>query len=70
MGVTSIRLNEEDKKILEYLKKHYHCDTSTLFKKSLRELFETIKDQEIIEEFEEREKAGQTKFLTIDTIIQ
>ena len=66
MGVTSIRLNEEDKKILEYLKKYYHCDTSTLFKRSLRELFETIKDQEVIEDFEKREKAGHTKFFTID----
>ena len=53
MAVISVRFNEKEEKILELLKKYYNCDTSNLLKKSLLELYEEIKDSEIIEEFED-----------------
>jgi len=70
MGVTSIRFNKEEEKIINYLKKYLHCDTSTLLKKSLWELYEELKDREIIEEFERSEEEGKVSFNTIDKIIR
>jgi hypothetical protein len=69
MAVTSVRFNAKEEKILKILKKHYGCDASTLIKKSLWELYEDIKDREIIDAFEKKEKKGKNKFETIDEII-
>lgn len=69
MAVTSVRFNAKEEKILNILKKHYGCDASTLIKKSLWELYEDIKDREIIETFEKKEKSGKAKFATIDEIL-
>ena len=69
MAVISVRFNEKEEKILELLKKYYNCDTSNLVKKSLLELYEEIKDSEIIEEFEAKEKALETEFIKIDDIL-
>ncbi len=70
MGVTSIRFNKEEEKVINYLKKYLHCDTSTLLKKSLWELYEELKDREIIEEFEKSEKEGKVSFSTIGEILK
>ena len=70
MGVTSVRFNKKEEKIIDYLKKHINCDTSTLLKKSLWELYEELKDREIIEEFEKSEKKGKVSFNTIDKILK
>ncbi len=70
MGVTSIRLNEKEEKILNYLKEYFHCDSSTLLKRSLFELYEDLKDRERIEDFERREKNGKTKFVNFDELIK
>ena len=70
MGVTSVRFNKREEKIINYLKEHLNCDTSTLLKKSLWELYEDLKDKEIIEDFEKNENNGQIGFNTIDEILK
>jgi len=70
MGVTSVRFNKREEKIINYLKEHLNCDTSTLLKKSLWELYEDLKDKEIIEDFEKNENNGQVGFNTIDEILK
>ncbi len=69
MAITSVRFNAKEEKILKLLKKHYNCDASTLLKKSLWDLYEDIKDREIIEEFEKKEDKSKTEFLAIEDII-
>ena len=69
MAVTSVRFNKKEEKVLDYLKDHFHCDTSSLLKKSLWELYEELKDKEIIEEFEKNEEKSNIKFNSIDNII-
>jgi hypothetical protein len=69
MAVTSVRFNAREEKILKILKKHYNCDASTLLKKSLWDLYEDIKDSEIINDFEKREKGLKTKFVTIEELL-
>ena len=56
--------------LINYLKEHPNCDTSTLLKKSLLELYEELKDREIIEDFEKDEKDGKVSFNTIDEILK
>ena len=69
MGVTSVRFNDKELKILDALKKHYNCDSSTLIKRSLFELYEVLKDKERISAFEKKEASGEAGFFTIDEII-
>ncbi len=68
MGVTSIRLNSKEEKLLKFLKDYYNCDTSTLLKKSLMDMYEDIRDKEIIEKFEKKESKGKTKFVSFEDI--
>ena len=70
MGVTSIRLNKKEEKLLNYLKEHYNCDTSTLLKKTLYEMYEDIKDKESIDDFEKRHEEGKTFFSTFDELFE
>jgi hypothetical protein len=69
MAVVSVRFNTKEEKILKILKKYYHCDSSSLLKKTLWDLYEEIKDRDIVDEFENREKASKTKFVKIDDIL-
>ena len=69
MAVISIRFNSKEEKILEILKKYYECDSSSLVKKSLLDLYEEIKDREIIEQYEAREKISKSKFVKIEDIL-
>ena len=69
MAVTSLRLNNNEQKVLNYLKEHFHCDASTILKKSLMEMYEVLQDQEVIENFEKFEKDGKADFRSFDDII-
>lgn len=70
MAVISIRFNPKEEKILEELKKYYNCDSSNLIKKSLFDLYEEIKDREIIEEFESKEASSESGFVKIEDIFE
>jgi len=69
MGVISVRLNEEEDKILRRLADYYGLEKSALIKKSLYELYESMVDLEFIEQFERREEEGETSFVTADEIL-
>lgn len=69
MAVVSVRFNDKEIKILKMLKKYYNCDYSSLLKVSLWDLYEEIKDKEIIEEFEKKEKTSKANFIKIEDII-
>jgi hypothetical protein len=69
MAVISVRFNSKEEKILKTLKNYYNCDSSNLIKRTLLDLYEEIKDREIIEQFEIREKASESGFAKIEDII-
>ena len=56
MAVVSVRLNKEEEKILSFLSDYFHEDKSTLFKKSMLELYEDVKDIKFIEDHIENKK--------------
>ncbi|MCX6384522.1 MAG: DUF6290 family protein [Actinobacteria bacterium] len=69
MAVISVRFNSKEEKILETLKKYFNCDSSNLLKRSLWDLYEEIKDREIIEQYEAREKISKSGFIKIEDIL-
>ena len=50
MAVVSVRLNKDEEKILSFLADYFHEDKSSLFKKSMYELYEDIQDIKYIED--------------------
>jgi hypothetical protein len=70
MAVISVRFNSREEKILKTLKDYYNCDSSSLIKKTLLDLYEEIKDKEIIEQYELREKTSKTGFVKVEDIIE
>jgi hypothetical protein len=69
MGVISVRLNEEEEKIIEYLAEEYDEDKSTLIKHSLKEMFEDIIDKRVIDEYEVSEKKKKPKFIDAKALL-
>jgi len=69
MAVISVRFNSKEEKILKTLKNYYNCDSSSLVKRTLLDLYEEIKDREIIEQFEIREKSAKSGFVKFEDII-
>lgn len=66
MGVTSVRFNDTEEKVLEYLRRVFHADTPAILKKASWELYEDHQDRGIVEAFEVREAAGAIEFCAID----
>ncbi len=70
MSIVSIRLNNDDKKKLDYLTNSLHKDKSTIIKNSLNNLYEDLIDLDYINDFEQEEKEGQVSFISADEIIK
>jgi Arc/MetJ-type ribon-helix-helix transcriptional regulator len=70
MAIISLRLNKNEEDMVNFLSEYYEQDKSSLIKYSLKELYEDIKDKQIINEFEKKEKKGKTKFVDSDEIIK
>ena len=64
MAVVSVRLNEEEEKILNYLSEYMHEDKSTLFKKALYEMYEDIQDIKFIEAYIGKTQKKHPKFIS------
>ena len=70
MAVISLRLNQAEEKMVDYLSDYYEQDKSSLIKYSLKELYEDIIDKKFINEFERKEKKGKVKFVDSNEIIK
>ena len=70
MGVISVRLNNDEEKILKKLSDHFHEDKSALIKKSLFELYENVLDLNEIKKFEAKEKRGKVSFSSAEDILK
>lgn len=70
MGVISVRLNKDEDRMLKCLSEHFNADKSTLIKRSLFELYETMRDNEVIDAFEIGEDRGRVSFFTSEDILK
>jgi len=69
MAVISIRLNEEEEKMVSFLSNQYEKDKSSLIKYSLREMYEDFIDNRIIDQFEIEEDKNIQNLLSAEDII-
>ena len=67
MAVVSVRLNKNEEKILSFLANYFHEDKSSLFKKSMYELYENIQDIKYIEEHIENKE--NQEFISADDLL-
>jgi Arc/MetJ-type ribon-helix-helix transcriptional regulator len=70
MAVISLRLNQSEEDMVNFLSDYYEQDRSSLIKYSLKELYEDIIDRQVITEYETKEKSGNVKFVNSDEIIK
>jgi predicted DNA-binding protein len=64
MAVISLRLNQQETEMIDFLSSHYEQDKSALIKYSLRELYEDIVDREFITNYEKRENKRGISFIS------
>jgi hypothetical protein len=69
MAVISLRLNQNEEKMVDYLSNYYEQDKSALIKYSLKELYEDIIDKQIINDYETKEKENETTFIDSGDIV-
>jgi hypothetical protein len=70
MAVISLRLNQNEESMVNFLTRYYDQDKSSLIKYSLKELYEDIIDKQTITEYETKEKAGEVKFVDSNEIMK
>jgi predicted transcriptional regulator len=70
MAVVSIRLNKKEERVLDYLADYYHEDKSTLFKKSLFELYEDIQDIKLVKKYIKKAKKQKPEFITAEELLE
>jgi len=70
MAIITLRFNEEEEKILDLLVKYFDADKSKILKEAMWDKFEDLRDREIIDGFEKKERAGKAKFATADDLIK
>ena len=70
MAVISLRLNQNEEDMVNFLANYYEQDKSSLIKYSLRELYEDLMDRQVILEYEVKEKKGEINFIDSNEIIK
>ncbi|MEL7557171.1 MAG: DUF6290 family protein [bacterium] len=68
MAIISVRLNEEKEKMVSLLADELEKDKSRLIKHSLREMYEDMIDNKVIDQFEKIEKKRKPKFVNVEKI--
>lgn len=68
MALVTLRLNEQEEKILDLLVRHSGQDKSKVLKDALWDMFEDLRDRELIEDYESRSRAGKVEFATADDL--
>jgi hypothetical protein len=63
MAIISLRLNQTEEKMVNFLVDYYEQDRSSLLKYSLKELYEDIIDKQVLDEYEAKEKKGKIKLI-------
>ena len=69
MAVISIRLNEEEERMVSFLSNQYEKDKSSLIKYSLKEMYEDFLDNKIIDQYEIEENNKPFNFLSAEDIL-
>ena len=69
MAVVSVRLNEKEEEILNYLTEYFHEEKSSLLKKSMFELYEDIQDIKFMDNYLEKKGFDKKNFISGDDLL-
>ncbi|MDA3950478.1 MAG: DUF6290 family protein [Spirochaeta sp.] len=69
MAVVSVRLNEQEEKVLEYLTEYFHEEKSSLLKKSMFELYEDTQDIRFVDTYLEEKGLRKENFVSADDLL-
>lgn len=69
MAIVTLRLNQEEEKILRLLVKHLDQDKSKILKEAMWDKFEELRDRELIEGYEKKNRAGKVRFESADGLL-
>jgi predicted DNA-binding protein len=70
MAIVTLRLNDEEEKILDLLVNYYDADKSKILKEAMWDKFEDLRDREIIENFEKKNQTGKVQFSSADDLLK
>lgn len=70
MAVVSVRLNEQEEKILDCLVEELHEEKSTLFKKALIEMYEDHQDIKFIDNYIQKSRKKKPTFISADELLK
>ena len=68
MAVISVRLNQEEERILNHLSEYLHEDKSTLLKKSLYERYEDVQDLKFVDRYIKKSLKKASRFVSADDL--
>jgi hypothetical protein len=68
MAIVSIRLNDKEEEVLEYLTEYFHEEKSSLLKKSMFELYEDIQDIKFVDTYFEKKGFNKKNFISADKL--
>src|SRR4051812_1023333 len=69
MAIVTLRMSEDEEKIVDMLVRYFDQDKSKILKDALWDKFEDLRDRELVEEFEARSAAGKVEFGSADAIL-
>lgn len=69
MAIITLRLSDQEEKVLELLVRHFDQDKSKVLKDALWDMFEDLRDRELIEDFEKKLRAGKVEFVSADDFV-
>ena len=70
MAVISVRLNDEEEKMVSFLSAQFEKDKSSLIKYSLKQMYEDFMDNQVIDQFEKKEMGEPLSFVSADDILK
>ena len=68
MAVVSVRLNEKEEEVLNYLTDYFHEEKSSLLKKSMFDLYEDIQDIKFVDNYLEKKGFDKKNFVSADEL--
>lgn len=69
MAVVSVRLNEKEEEVLNYLTEYFHEEKSSLLKKSMFDLYEDIQDIKFVDNYIEKKGLNMKNFVSGDDLL-
>ena len=70
MAVVSVRLNDNEENVLKYLTEYFHQDKSSLFKKSMFELYEDVQDIKFVDNYFDKRGFDKKNFVKSDDLFE